>query len=78
MLRFLRAHTQALRGRQDFRRALTADDPKMADEAIDVWLKPYERPSDRAAAMREYLAWEVDLPVRIARDGSANFIQFGA
>ena len=57
-------------------RALTADDPRMADEAIDVWLKPYERPSDRAAAMREYLSWEVDLPARIARDGSANFIQF--
>ena len=50
----------------------------MADEAIDVWLKPYERPSDHAAAMREYLAWEVDLPARIARDGSATFTQFGA
>jgi rhodanese-related sulfurtransferase len=58
-------------------RMLTADDPRMADEAIDVWLKPYERPSDRAAAMREYLSWEVDLPARIARDGSANFMQFG-
>jgi hypothetical protein len=50
----------------------------MADEAIDVWLKPYERPSDRAAAMREYLSWEVDLPARIARDGSAKFMEFGA
>jgi len=59
-------------------RALTADHPRMADEAIDVWLKPYERPSDHAAAMREYLAWEVDLPARIARDGSATFTQFGA
>jgi len=57
-------------------RALTADDPRMADGAIDAWLKPYERPSDRAAAMREYLSWEVDLPARIARDGSANFLQF--
>ena len=62
----------------DSGRALTADDPKMADEAIDVWLKPYERPSDRAAAMRDYLAWEIDLPARIARDGSANFVQFRA
>jgi hypothetical protein len=62
----------------DSGRALTADDPRMADEAIDVWLKPYERPSDRAAAMRDYLAWEIDLPARIARDGSANFVQFGA
>jgi 3-mercaptopyruvate sulfurtransferase SseA len=58
--------------------ALTADDPRMADEAIDVWLKPYERPSERAAAMREYLSWEVDLPARVARDGSANFLRFPA
>jgi len=59
-------------------RALTADDPRMADEAIDVWLKPYERASDRATAMREYLSWEVDLPARVARDGSANFLRFPA
>jgi rhodanese-related sulfurtransferase len=58
--------------------ALTADDPRMADEPIDVWLKPYERASDRAAAMREYLSWEVDLPARVARDGSANFLRFPA
>src|ERR671934_498594 len=56
--------------------ALTADDPRMADEAIDVWLKPYERASDRATAMREYLSWEIDLPARVARDGCANFLQF--
>src|SRR5262249_51930108 len=56
--------------------ALTADDARMADEAVDAWLKPYERPHDKTAAMREYLSWEVDLPARIARDGSANFIQF--
>src|SRR5262245_12165067 len=62
----------------DSGRALTASDPRMADEAIDIWLKPYERPSDHAAAMREYLSWEVDLPARIDRDGSANFMQFGA
>ena len=31
---------------------------------------------EQTAAMREYLSWEVDLPARIARDGSANFIQF--
>ncbi len=56
--------------------ALTADDGRMADEAVDAWLKPYERPQDKAAAMREYLSWEIDLPARIARDGSANFIEF--
>ena len=56
--------------------ALTAADARMADEAVDAWLKPYERPHDKAAAMRDYLSWEVDLPARIARDGSANFIEF--
>jgi rhodanese-related sulfurtransferase len=56
--------------------ALTAADARMADEAVDAWLKPYERPNDKAAAMRDYLSWEIDLPARIARDGSANFIQF--
>jgi len=56
--------------------ALTAADARMADEAVDAWLKPYERPHAKAAAMREYLSWEVDLPARIARDGSANFIEF--
>ena len=53
--------------------ALTAADARMADEAVDVWLKPYERPNDTREAMDEYLAWEVDLLPRIARDGSANF-----
>ena len=48
---------------------------RMADEAVDVWLKPYERASDQTAAMRDYLSWEVDLPARVARDGSANFIR---
>jgi len=57
---------------------LTAEEPRMADEAVDVWLKPYERAREQTAAMREYLSWEVDLPARIARDGSANFMRFGA
>jgi rhodanese-related sulfurtransferase len=56
--------------------ALTADGIQMADEALDVWLKPYERPDDTSKAMDEYLAWEVDLLPRIARDGSTNFAQF--
>jgi rhodanese-related sulfurtransferase len=59
-------------------RARTADHPRMADEPVDVWLKPYERASQQTVAMREYLSWEVDLPARIARDGSANFTQFRA
>ena len=45
----------------------------MADEALDTWLKPYERPNDTHAAMRDYLAWETDLIARIKRDGSARF-----
>jgi rhodanese-related sulfurtransferase len=55
---------------------LTADDPKMADEPVDIWLKPYERPNDTTAAMNEYLSWEVDLLARIERDGTTSFVQF--
>lgn len=46
---------------------------KMADEPVDAWLKPYERPQDTEAAMNEYLSWEVDLLERIKRDGTCNF-----
>lgn len=52
---------------------LTADAIRMADEPVDMWLKPYERGADNEGAMREYLAWEVDLLPRIERDGSAGF-----
>ena len=48
-------------------------DAKMADEPVDVWLKPYERPDDNEAAMNAYLSWEVDLLERIKRDGTCNF-----
>jgi len=51
-----------------------ATDVKMADEPLDVWLKPYERSGDTAAAMNAYLAWEVDLLERIKRDGTCNFM----
>jgi rhodanese-related sulfurtransferase len=56
--------------------AFAADHPRMADEAIDAWLKPYERPDDSTQAMNEYLAWEIDLLARIERDGSTRFAQF--
>src|SRR5262245_5503980 len=46
----------------------------MADEAVDVWLRPYERASDQEGAMREYLSWEIDLLSRIERDGSCHFV----
>jgi rhodanese-related sulfurtransferase len=50
-----------------------ATDVKMADEPLDAWLKPYERPGDPKPAMNEYLSWEVDLLERIERDGTTNF-----
>jgi len=52
---------------------LTRDDPRMADEPVDAWLKPYERPDGAKQAMADYLAWETDLLPRIARDGCARF-----
>ena len=50
-------------------------DARMADEAVDAWLKPYERSGDTKDAMSEYLAWETDLLPRIARDGTCNFMK---
>jgi rhodanese-related sulfurtransferase len=47
---------------------------KMADDPIDVWLKPYERPNDHEAAMNAYLSWEVDLLDRIKLDGTTHFL----
>jgi rhodanese-related sulfurtransferase len=47
--------------------------PHMADDAVDQWRKPYERSGDIKAAMNEYLAWEIDLLPRIARDGMLKF-----
>jgi rhodanese-related sulfurtransferase len=53
-----------------------SSEPRMADEAIDQWRKPYERGGDGKAAMQEYLAWETDLLPRIERDGSLKFAPF--
>jgi rhodanese-related sulfurtransferase len=53
--------------------SLTKDDPRMADDPVDAWLKPYERPDGVRQAMADYLAWETDLLPRIARDGCAKF-----
>jgi rhodanese-related sulfurtransferase len=54
-------------------RPLTAEEPRLADEPIDVWLKPYDRSAGQTAAMQEYLAWEIDLLQRIERDGTSAF-----
>jgi rhodanese-related sulfurtransferase len=56
----------------------SSDEPRMADEAVDAWLKPYERTRDVAGAMQDYLSWEVDLLQRIERDGTTNFMRFPA
>jgi rhodanese-related sulfurtransferase len=50
-----------------------ATEPRMADEPLDYWPKPYERAGDTRSAMNEYLAWEVDLLPRIERDGTTRF-----
>lgn len=47
---------------------------RLADEPVDVWLKPYERPNDNEAAMNAYLSWEVDLIDRIKQDGTTHFL----
>jgi len=51
-----------------------ATDEKLADEPLDIWLKPYERPNDNEAAMNAYLSWEVDLLERIKQDGTTHFL----
>jgi rhodanese-related sulfurtransferase len=48
-------------------------EPLFADEPVDQWRKPYERSGDAKAAMRDYLAWEIDLLSRIERDGLLKF-----
>jgi rhodanese-related sulfurtransferase len=50
-------------------------DAKMADDPVDVWLKPYEQANDREAAMNAYLSWETDLLEQIKRDGTCHFMR---
>jgi len=42
-------------------------------EPEDVWLRPFERPTQTRQAMDEYLSWEVDLLEQARLDGSLNF-----
>ena len=51
-----------------------ATEARMADEPLDYWPKPYERPGNTKDAMNEYLSWEVDLLPRIERDGTTRFM----
>ncbi len=43
------------------------------DDCIDVHLRPYDRNDGIAAAMRDYLSWEIDLVGEIAKDGTVRF-----
>ncbi|WP_426955571.1 rhodanese-like domain-containing protein [Muricoccus radiodurans] len=44
----------------------------LADD--DVWLAPAQHPPERQEAeKRRYIAWELNLPAQIARDGDARF-----
>jgi rhodanese-related sulfurtransferase len=45
----------------------------MANERVDVWLKPYDFEKSVEDKMREYLTWEVDLVNAIERDGDHRF-----
>ncbi|MGH6619428.1 MAG: rhodanese-like domain-containing protein [Alphaproteobacteria bacterium] len=45
----------------------------MADEADDVWLSARELGKNREEAMREYLAWEIDLVNQMATDDDQRF-----
>ncbi|MBV9118669.1 MAG: thiosulfate sulfurtransferase [Acetobacteraceae bacterium] len=48
-----------------------ADPPDAA--CVDAYLRPYDRNTGVEAAMRAYLAWEIDLVNEIARDGTVRF-----
>jgi len=72
------APVRVLRGGTEVWRAagytLEANRANPPDEAcIDAWLRPYDRTTGVEEAMRAYLAWEVDLPRQIERDGSIVF-----
>jgi rhodanese-related sulfurtransferase len=58
--------------------ALTSDGIKMADEPVDLWLKPYEQQhGDIKSAMVDYLGWETDLLPRLERDGYLDVLRSG-
>lgn len=53
--------------------AVTTGAEHLADEANDVWLRPYEKDWGVEDSMREYLTWEVGLVEQLERDGTARF-----
>ena len=53
---------------------LAKDRRSPVDEAcVDFYLRPYDRNSGVAEAMKAYLTWEIDLVHEIARDGTVRF-----
>ncbi len=54
------------------------EEDRIAPDVNDVWLRPYDRGAGVEEAMREYLAWEIDLVAQLARDGTARFGPFRA
>lgn len=50
-----------------------ADDPHLASEPEDAWLRPYDRGHGVEDAMQNYLSWEVDLVHQIERDATVRF-----
>lgn len=70
-VRVLKGGTAAWR---DAGHPLEADRTNPPDEAcVDVWLRPYDRSAGAEQAMRDYLAWEVDLPRQVEGDGTVAF-----
>ena len=55
---------------------VAGEEERVAANVNDVWLRPYDRGAGVEDAMREYLAWEVDLVAQLARDGTARFGPF--
>jgi rhodanese-related sulfurtransferase len=52
---------------------LTDGDLLWADEHDDEWYRPYDKGGRGEEAMKEYLAWEIDLVGQVERDGDARF-----
>ncbi len=60
------------------RALVPGEEDRIASNVNDVWLRPYDRGAGVEDAMREYLAWEIDLVAQLARDGTARFGPFRA
>lgn len=57
-------------------KAIEEGETNHADEADDVWLKPYERKGVVEDFMKEYLTWEIDLIKQVERDDLVSFREF--